>query len=242
MKNLILLLSLLFIKTETVYAEAAQTLQVFYGVSLFEYNLESDQFKANQPMATGQAYMVNYSYQNTESPMEHRFSIFKSAHDLSAPTSLSPSTINATQTHANYKIITTGEQTRIGFGYSFYKMQADETSPNILLTNSESQAIDLYVERSIWHKFNLSVSTFADLELPFIKKEFGTNSGFNQHSYTLHLGYNAKYLFTESWSVVQKSEYIFDSTSYDGQGSRGTLNAKEKSQKFQFLLGAGYDF
>lgn len=242
MKKSLLLLSLLLLNFELAHAEATHKLQLYYGPSLFDYNLESDQFTAQQPTATGYAYMLNYSYQNDESTIEHRFSLLKSIHDLSVPASLSPSSINTSQTRLNYKLVATAEKNSAGIGYSFYKIMTDETTPNILLSSSESQAIDLFIERSVWHKSNLSVNIFADLELPFIKKELGTNTGFNQRSYSVHLGYAAKYLLNDVWSVVQKSEYTYDTTSYDGQGNRGTLNAKEKSQRFQFLLGAGYDF
>lgn len=242
MKKIFLLLSLLLLNFELAHADATHKLQIYYGPSLFDYNLDSDQFKNQQPSVTGSAYMLNYTYQDDKSTIEHRFSLLKSTHNLSVPVSLSPSSINTIQTRLNYKLVIEAEQNSAGIGYSFYKNMTDETTPNILLSSSESQVIDFFIERSVWHNSNLSVHIFADLELPFIKKELGTNSGFNQRSYTVHLGYAAKYLVNDVWSVVQKTEYTYDATSYDGQGNRGTLNAKEKSQRFQFLLGAGYDF
>lgn len=233
---------LLLIYLDSANATGIQKLQAYFGPSFFQYTLSSDQFAADQPNSTGQAYLLNYSYQNEDSLLEHRFSLLNSSHNLSVPSSLSPSSIRTTQTKLNYKMVSSRENFNLGAGYSFYKNKTDETTPNILISSSESQAIDLFLERYVWHKSNLAVQIFADFELPFIKKELGTNTGFNPRSYTVHLGYTAKYLFNDVWSVVQRSEYTFDSTRFDGSGNRGTLNAKEKSQRFQFLLGAGYDF
>lgn len=242
MKNIFLCLLLLGLNQATAQAAAEQKLQVYYGPSLFKYNLSSEQFSAEQPIASGQAYQINYSRQNYESTAEHRFSLLNSSHNITAPSSLSPSAIKTSQTKLNYKFILSTENYNVGGGYSFYKVKADDTTPNILLSNSESHALDLFIEHSVWHKSDFSVHLFADLELPFIRKELGTNTGFNQTSYNVHLGYQAKYLLNDVWSIVQLSEYAVDSTSYDGQGNRGTLNAKEKYERFQFLIGAGYDF
>lgn len=233
---------LLLICINSANAASIQKLQVCFGPSFFQYTLKSDQFAADQPNSAGQAYLFNYSYRDEASPLEHRLSLLNSKHNLSVPSTLSPRSIRVTQTVLNYKLVLSRENFNLGAGYSFYKNKADETTPNILISNSEFQAIDLFTERSVWHRSNLAVQVFAELELPFIKKELGTNTGFNPRSYTVHLGYTAKYLFNDVWSVVQRSEYTFDSTRYDGSGNRGTLNAKEKSQRFQFLLGAGYDF
>ncbi|MES2801971.1 MAG: hypothetical protein V4654_05725 [Bdellovibrionota bacterium] len=241
MKKIFLFLLLVF-KIDYVQATAIHKVQIYYGPSLFKYSLDSDQFNAQQPIAAGQAYAISYSYQDFESTTQHRFSLLKSNHNISVPASLSPSSIHTDQTKLNYKFIAAKENYNVGAGYSFYKVTADETAPNILLSSSESHAIDFYIERSVWHKSDLAVHIFADFELPFIKKELGTNTGFNQHSYNIQLGYVAKYLLNDVWSIAHKSEYSIESTSYDGQGNRGTLNAKEKSEKFQFLLGAGYDF
>ena len=241
MKKIVLILLLAF-NADLAQAITAHQLQAYYGPSLFKYSLHSDQFSAKQPMAAGQAYALNYSYQDANSTTAHRFALLQSSHKISVPNSLSPSSINSHQTKINYKFVTTFEKFNIGAGYSFYKFTADTTTPNILLNSSESHAIDFYLEKSIYHKSDLAVHIFADIELPFIRKELDANTGFNQTSYIIHFGYAAKYLLNDAWSIIQKSEYSLDTTSYDGQGNRGTLNAKEISERFQFLLGAGYDF
>ncbi len=242
MKKIFLFSLLLTFNFNLAQANTVHKLQAFYGASLFKYSLASDQFNAEQPISAGNAFLLNYTYQNDESTQEHRVSLANANHKLSVPSSLTPSSINSQQTKLNYKLVANLENINVGAGYSFNKITAGETTPNILIASSELHAINLFIEKNVWHQSNLSVHVFTDLELPFIKKELTSNTGFNQNSYNIHLGYVAKYLLNDIWSILQKSEYSFESTSYDGQGSRGTLNAEEKFQRFQFLLGAGYDF
>lgn len=242
MKTLTTFLLLFLLNSEMLYAAPLKKLQVYYGPSLFKYTLNSDQFEAQIPLTTGQTYAINYAYQENDSVIDHRLEWQQSNHELSVPSSLTPSTIKARLIKVNYKAVSTGEKTNFGAGYSFYKLAADETTPNIILESYESHNLDLYAERKVWHESDLAVLLFADFEIPFIKKEIGTNTGFNPSSYSLHAGYVAKYLLNDAWSILQKTEYTFDSTTFDGQGNRGTLNAKEKTDRFQFLLGAGYDF
>lgn len=240
--KLILLITFFAFNAIIVHAAPLQQLQVYYGSSLFKYKLSSDQFRATKPITAGSAFAIDYSYQDADSPTSHRFSLFQSSHNFSVPASLSPSSINSRQTKLNYKFVTTSDLFNFGVGYSFYRFEADATTPNTILNSSESHAVDLYLEKNIYDKSDLKFNLFSDLELPFIRKEYQNNTGYNQVSYIVHLGYNLKYVLNDAWSIQQKSEYVIDVASYDGQGNRGTLNAKEVSERFQFMLGAGYDF
>lgn len=233
---------LLSINCCVAFADSTQKLQAYFGASLFKYNLTSEQFGADQPMNDGQAYRINYSYQKHDSRNEHRLSWFNTSHDIPVPASLTPSNINYSQTKLNYRYVLNTDMINYGLGYSFQKVEAGATTPNILIGSFEAHTVTAYLEKTVLQKYDFSLQLFAALKLPVSRKELGTNTGFNQTSYTSQFGYIAKYLLNDAWSVVQETEYSLTTTSFDGQGNRGTLNAKEKNQNITILVGAGYDF
>ena len=233
---------LILMNCSWAFAESSQSLQAYFGASSFKYNLSSEQFSVDQPMNNGQAVRINYSRQNFNSNTEHRLGWFKTENEISVPASLSPSVVNYRQSKLQYRYIINSELLGYGAGYSFQKVDAGTTTPNMLIGSYEAHSVAAFIERTVWHKSDFSFQLFASLELPVIRKELGTNTGFNQSSFTTDIGYAAKFLLNESWSIVQTSEYSLTTTSFDGQGNRGTLNAKEKHQYINILLGAGYDF
>ncbi len=248
MKNRILisLFYLLFIQS-TNANELGHRVHVSGGPHFDSFNVSSEAFSAEQPFTQGQGFVLGYTYFNGQG-MQNEIQLNESTVSHTAASSLTPSNVSLRQRQVQWKllnsILTYNEVNfvKFGLGYTGQYKSADQTTPQVLITNSELHAINFLGSVDLFKRNDLSLKFEFDLGLPVRFKEFGVQSGVNVSTYYYKLNLNAAYQMNSYWSLDLSARYHQFVLTADGLGSRGTQNAKEIQSSMFFPIGVNYDF
>lgn len=240
------LCSLLF--TQIINAnELGHRVHVSAGPHFDSFKLNSDSFSAEQPLTQGQGFVLGYTYFNGQG-IQNEIQLNESAVVHKAATSLTPTDVLVNQRQVRWKIMNSlltysdVNFVKFGIGYTGQFKSADQTTPQVLITNSEMHAINFLGSADLFKRNDLSIKLEFDLGLPFRFKEFGVQSGVNVSAYYYTVDFNALYQLNSYWSLDVSARYRQFVLTTDGLGSRGTQNAKEIQSSIFFPIGVNYDF
>lgn len=240
------LCSLLFVQTANAN-ELGHRVLISAGPYFDSLSLNSDAFSAEQPFTQGQGFILGYTYFNGQG-LESKIQMSESVVAHNAATSLAPSKVSVHQRQVQWKILNSFltyndvNFLKFGLGYTGQYKSADQTTPQVLITNSELHAINFFGSADLFKRNDLAIKLEFDLGLPFRFKEFGVQSGVNVSTYYYAVDFNAAYQLNSYWSLDVSARYQQFVLSSDGLGSRGTQNAKEIQSSMFFPIGVNYDF
>lgn len=132
---------------------------------------------------------------------------------------------------------------QFGFGYKFQNFRSDVTSPNYAFTDQSSQGLLLAVKNS--HSIFEDGKTL-DLEfkfyLPHKFHEKTVNTGFNPNFIGTEFQIKFSQIINPKWQFSTALIYQYDSVSFDGQGTRGTVSASDIKETLTIPLEFEYIF
>jgi hypothetical protein len=247
LSSLFLILAVL-VSLKAVAFEDNNSIELGYGPSTHSLDLKSDAFSASQSYVQGQGFQGSYINYSGDGGLRTEISYSELANTYLTSPALTPKEISVKNQTAEISMQATAltvdqhKFLRFGLGYVFIRQTSDQTKPNVLVVNSETQALELKVRYDLYKANDFVINVGAGLGLPFRNNEYGVQSGVNIKSTILKGNINLRYYLGTSWSLLAKLNYFTSLTSADGAGNRGTLNSTETEQTFFLPIGFSYDF
>ncbi|MEK6554720.1 MAG: hypothetical protein AABZ31_05740 [Bdellovibrionota bacterium] len=180
---------------------------------------------------------IGFQYSNTDVEAE-------------SPNSISPTSVDIRRTEYSlyYKTapIKSGffKDSRLGVGYFIFEYDADQTTPNILITNQQVQGFSFSIDHDIIINSSLLANLGGGLYVPFKFNEEEANTGYYREYYAVYLSGTVDYSLGETSDFALTAGFHLqrDYAKFEGMGDRGSSNSEDIRYLFRIPIGLKYSF
>jgi hypothetical protein len=170
--------------------------------------------------------------------------------EAESPSSISPDSIDVQRSEylVYYKTPTFKDgflkNSRVGIGYFLFEYEADQTTPNILITNQRAEGLNLSIDHESVLSSSLITSLGGGVFVPFRFNEEKANTGYFRDFYAIYISGSVDYSLgrTSDFALSAGFHLQRDYAKFEGTGNRGSSNSEDIRYLFRLPVGLKYSF
>lgn len=219
------------------------------GTAMIASEATGSGFTVQQP----EAMMLNYGIKIKNKPAESWVSILLdynvTSGDQDVASGLTPTKISVERREYSFELLSEAFFTndwgnfRAGVGYKMVDYSADETTPNAAVTslNIRGPTASLKIKKEF---ANQTDALDSDLRLffPHHIRESGVVTGSNPSAWGAELQIKFAHRILPQWQISLGLNYQYESISFEGTGTRGTVDATDIRTQFTLPIELEYLF